>query len=101
MKKTIIVLMIAILVLTTFISCGASWEQTKKSWKSDLGGGLVRKIVVSNQITGEVVWEHEGKSYISDGSTAGDVTIVFYDEFGNSKKADFIGNFYGVSSVEI
>ena len=101
MKKTAIILIVVALILAMLTSCGASWEQTKKSWKSDLGGGLVRRIVVTNQITGEVVWEHEGKSYISDGSTAGDVTIVFYDEYGNSKKADFIGNFYGVSSVEI
>ena len=100
MKRSIIIIL-TIVLATVIVSCGASWEQTKKSWKSDLGGGLVRRIVVTNQITDEVVWEHEGKSYISEESTAGDVTIVFYDEYGNSKKADFIGNFYGVSSVEI
>lgn len=96
--KKICVILIVVLLLT---SCGAGWEQTKKSWKSDLGGGLYRKIEVTNQLTGEVVWTYEGKSYIDDASKSGDITVIYYDRTGSSKKADFIGQFYGVRSVEL
>ena len=98
MKKKVLLILIIVLLLT---SCGAGWEQTKKSWKSDVGGGLYRKVTVTNQLTGETVWEYEGKSYISDNSEAGDITVIFYDERGESKKADFIGQFYGVRTIEL
>lgn len=52
-------------------------------------------------VTGDFVWENTGKSYIDGNSKPGDVAVIFYDEAGNSKKADFIGNFYGVESIEL
>lgn len=100
MKKFVVVIMVLIVIIT-LTSCGASWEQMKKNWKADIGGGLVRKVVVINMLDNSVIWEYEGKCYIADGSVVGDITIVYYNEFGESKKADFIGRFYGVSSVEI
>ena len=42
---------------------------------------------------------HEGISYIKDDSGAGDVTIMYYNG-RDVKKADFLGTFYGVSSIE-
>jgi PBP1b-binding outer membrane lipoprotein LpoB len=98
MKKKILIILIIVLLLT---SCGASWEQTKKTLKSDYGGGLYRKVTVTNQLTGEIVWEYEGKSYIDDSSKAGDITVIYYDKTGESKKADFIGQFYGVRTIEL
>lgn len=100
MKKVFaVVLIVSALVL--LVSCGAGWERTKKNWNSNFDGGLIRQITVTNQLNGEVVWEYTGKSYINSNSSVGDITIIFYNEFGESKKADFIGNFYGVSSVEL
>lgn len=98
MKKKFLIILIIVLLLT---SCGASWEQTKKTLKSDYGGGLYRKVTVTNQLTGETVWEYEGKSYIDDSSKAGDITVIYYDKTGESKKADFIGQFYGVRTIEL
>lgn len=92
---------IILIVLITFTSCGANWERMKKDWKADVGGGLARKVVVTNMLDNSVVWEYEGKCYIAESSDVGDITIVYYNEFGESKKADFIGRFYGVSSIEI
>ena len=100
MKRSIIIIL-TIVLTTVMVSCGASWEQTKKDFVSDLGGGLERKITVTNLFNGEVVWSYEGKSYIDDCSTVGDVTIIYYDSRGNSKKADFLGQFYGVESIEL
>lgn len=88
------------MILLLLVSCGASWQQTVKDIKSDYSGGLARTIVVTNMITGEVVWSYTGKAYISDSSSVGDITIVYYDSYGESKKADFIGEFFGVKSLE-
>lgn len=97
MKKVLIAVLVSMMLLT---SCGMGWENFKKDMKSDLGGGLKREIVVSNMLTGEVVWEYSGVSYISDESAAGDVTVVFYGKDNKIKKADFIGTFYGVHTIE-
>ena len=100
MFKKITLIIVAVLLLILITSCGASWEQTKKDWKANVGGGLNRKIIVTNQLTNEIIWEHEGKSYIDSSSSPGDITIIYY-EGDESRKADFIGNFYGVSSIEL
>ena len=97
MKKLLVAVLLSVFLFT---SCGMGWENWKKNVKSDLGGGLEREIVVSNMLTGETVWEYTGVAYIEGGSTAGDVTIVFYDDNNKTKKADFLGTFYGVHSIE-
>lgn len=96
-KVTTVVLMVVLMMLLS--SCGMSWQNWKKDFKSDLGGGLERTITVTNMLTGEEVWAHEGISYIKDDSGAGDVTIMYYNG-RDVKKADFLGTFYGVSSIE-
>ena len=99
LRALLIVTMLS-LILMLFTSCGMGWQNFKKDFKSDIGGGLSRLITVSNMLTSEVVWEYEGVAYIDDSSTSGDVTIVYYDKFGSIKKADFIGAIYGVQSFE-
>ena len=97
-KLTVVVLLVSLLMLS---SCGMGWQSMKKDFKSDLGGGLERTITVTNMVTGEEVWSHEGVSYIKDSSTAGDVTVMFYDGTSRApKKADFLGTLYGVSAIE-
>ena len=96
MKKFIVLLLVVLL----FTSCGMGWEQAKKDLKSDLGGGIDREIAVMNLYTGEVVWEFSGIAYISDASETGDFSVIFRDENGSTKKADFIGLFYGIQSLE-
>lgn len=99
MKKRILMVFAAALMVFTLASC-SSWEKFKKNWSSNMDGGLIRNTKVINLLTGETVWEYDGRSYIDGKSEAGDVTIIFYDEYGNTKKADFIGQLYGVQSVE-
>lgn len=96
MKKFIVLLLVVLL----FTSCGMGWEQAKKDLRSDIGGGIDREIAVMNLYTGEVVWEFSGIAYISAGSETGDFSVIFRDENGNTKKADFIGLFYGIQSLE-
>jgi uncharacterized lipoprotein YehR (DUF1307 family) len=100
MKKVIVMLFVLFIALT-LTSCGASWEQTKKNWKSDYDGGIDREITVVNMRTGELVWSYTGKCYIDSTSTAGDITVIYYDEMGMSKKADFIGSYYGLTAIEL
>jgi hypothetical protein len=97
MKKLLVAVLLSVLLFT---SCGMGWENWKKNVKSDFGGGLEREIVVSNMLTGETVWEYNGVAYIEGESTAGNITIVFYDKNNKTKKADFLGTFYGVHSIE-
>lgn len=75
-------------------------QQTVKNIQSDFGGGLERTIKVKNSLTGELEWSFEGKAYIDGDSTAGDVTIVYVDINGNTKKYDAIGNFLQITSNE-
>lgn len=99
MKKVFVIVLI-VLMSSMVVSC-AKWEQIKKNWSSNASGGLNRHVKVTNMFTGDLVWENIGKSYIDGSSEPGDVAVIFYDEAGNSKKADFIGNFYGVESIEL
>lgn len=62
---------------------------------------MERTIIVTNMLTDETVWTYTGKAYISDSSSVGDITIVYYDLNNESKKADFIGKFFGVRSIEL
>lgn len=96
-KKVILIC----LVLLLFVSCSASWQKTIKNLKSDYSGGLMRTTTVTNMFTGEVVWSFTGKAYISDDSSVGDIAIIYYDSNGDAKKADFIGEFFGVKSLEL
>lgn len=100
MKKKVFIILIIVLASFALTSC-SSWEKFKKNWSSNMDGGLVRDVEVINLLTGETIWKYSGKSYIDGKSEAGDVTIIFYDEYGNTKKVDFIGQFYGVQSVEL
>lgn len=103
LRALLIVTMLSLMLmfmLMLFTSCGMGWQNFKKDFKSDIGGGLSRSITVSNMLTSDVVWEYEGVAYIDDSSTSGDVTIVYYDKFGSIKKADFIGAIYGIQSFE-
>lgn len=99
-SKIILLVVISILIIACSVSC-AKWEQIKKNWSANAAGGLNRCIRVVNLVTGDVIWENTGKSFIDGNSKVGDVTIIYYDESGNSKKADFIGNFYGVEAIEL
>lgn len=96
MKRVLVVVVLSMLLLS---SCGMGWQNLKKDIKADIGGGLDRDIKVTNLFSGEEVWKYSGISYIKDSSSAGDVTIIYYDQ-GKTKKADFIGLLYGVSSIE-
>jgi hypothetical protein len=89
----------AIMVVALLSSCGMGWNQTVKNFKSDLGGGLEREIIVENTRTGQELWRYSGKAYIDDESFPGNITIVYW--IGNeTKKYDAIGRDYGVRSVE-
>ncbi len=98
MRKILVVLVL--LMVMTLASCGMGWENVKKDFKSNVGGGLERVITVTNMFTGEVIWEYEGVAYIDGESSSGDVTVVYYGQGGTIKKADFLGALYGVQSFE-
>ena len=97
MKKALIGLCLASTLLLS--SCGASWERTKKDYKADIGGGLVRSVKVYDFISKETVFEYEGKCYLDDGAKPGDFTLICYDKNNESKKVDFVG--HGMSIVMI
>lgn len=97
-KSLIVVLMLAALLMLS--SCGMAWQEWKKDFKSDVGGGLPRDITVVNMYTDEVIWEYSGVAYIDSESTSGDITVIYRDQNGVVKKADFIGLFYGMHMFE-
>lgn len=87
MKK----LLLAALVLSsalTFAGCN-SCTHMMKDLESDFSE-LERDITVLNAITGDTIFTYSGPCYISEGSSSGDVTLIFKRN-GVSKKADFIG----------
>ena len=84
MRKILVVLVL--LMVMTLASCGMGWENFKKDFKSNVGGGLERVITVTNMFTGEVIWEYEGVAYIRWQSSSGDVTVVYYGQEVRSKR---------------
>lgn len=80
------------------VSCGNSWEVTKKKWKSDYGN-LERKITVYN-INGDVVWDYSGSCYITESSSNGNLTVIYYVD-NIAKKADFFGNMLSFVIIEL
>lgn len=98
MKKIIPIAIVLILTLTSFVSCGNSWEITKKNLASNYTE-LPRRITVTD-LDGNDVWNFEGVAYISDDSSVGDVTIIYQTDMG-LKKIDFIGIGFNVMAVEL
>lgn len=98
MKKFVIFILAASIL---FSSCGMKWEQTVKNVQSNFAGGLDRTIEVKNSLTGQIEWFFTGKAYIDDNSVAGNVTIIYKDDNGNTKKFDAIGDFLQVTSIEL
>lgn len=95
MGKIIVITLAAALLA----SCGNSWEMTKKNFQSDYGE-LAREITVYDSLTGETLWEYSGVGYIAEGSANGNLSIMFHDDAGVIRKADFIGNAIAVMAVE-
>lgn len=52
--------LIIILILVCMSTGCASWERTKKNWKSDVGDGLYRKVNVYSY-DGKLIATYEGK----------------------------------------
>ena len=75
MKK---VKLAAVLIVTALALSGcASWDRLKKSWSSELGNGLEREVVITNQ-TGKVVYEDSGKFDVE----VNDYRVKYIDEKG-------------------
>lgn len=90
MKKLSKLLIAAVALATTLTFTGCnSCTHFMKDLESDFSE-LERDITVLNAITGDTVFTYSGPCYISEGSTSGDVTLIFKRN-GVSKKADFIG----------
>lgn len=79
-----------------FTGCNSCTQQLK-NLESDFSA-LDRNLVVTNAFTGDTVWKYSGDCYISEGSKAGDVTVIYYVG-KKAKKADFVGNFI-LSAIE-
>lgn len=59
MKKKTITALALILTVVSLSGC-ASWQRTKKTWKSEFSNGIEREIIIKSQ-TGEVLYEDQGK----------------------------------------
>lgn len=80
MKRIKFILIVALIAICAVfaISCGESWERTKKDWSSEYGGGLNRTITVYD-INGEVIEQFTGTFDIeTDNATY----ILFDDQNG-------------------
>lgn len=75
MKKIIIALMILTLFMTCFTGC-SSWSREMKSFESDLGGGLYRKVTVYDY-NGQEIQSWTGKFDVSESENE-----VFFDVDG-------------------
>ena len=87
MKKSFGIL--ALLLIFGLMACNPSqtamWEKQKAT---GYNGGLIRNIKVYSNIDGKLLWEKTGKCFIDDGSTNGDVMILFTKD---NKKVDIMG----------
>lgn len=79
---------VTLAITLTFTGCN-SCTHVMKDLESDFSE-LERDIKVINAITGDTIFTYSGPCYISEGSSSGDVTLIFKRN-GVSKKADFIG----------
>lgn len=86
--KKIIITLIAFATVFAFTGCN-SCTQTYKNLESDFSK-LDRNVTVLNAITGDTLFTYSGPCYISDGTSPGDVTLI-YKVNNKSKKADFVG----------
>jgi len=94
----IFVLVVLLGIVMSFT--GNNFQIWKKNLQTNYGDGLDRNVVVSNAVTGETLWTYSGKCYVDDSSEPGDLTVIYYDNEGNVKKADFIGNMINLSMTE-
>lgn len=88
MKKILLILTI-ITTLFAFTGCN-SCTHMMKDLESDFSE-LDRDITVINTFLGDTIFTYSGPCYISEGSRAGDITLI-YKVGKKSKKADFIGS---------
>lgn len=63
MKKILLSVSLC-LGLTFMTGCSEAWQRELKSWESNHGGGLNRKMVVYSE-SGEILAEYDGKFDIS------------------------------------
>ena len=91
MKKKILSILLILGSLFLLSSCGSGWERTKKDMAADFGGGLPRHVRVYSFPKEEPIFEYTGKCYITDDSETSNIALICYDEYGQSKKIDFIG----------
>ena len=96
MKKLITILIFTAISIAV-IACN-SFKKFSKDVESDWGD-LNRNVVVTSAFTGDTLFRYSGKCYISQSSTVGDVTLIYYDG-GEAKKADFIGNWFNFVAIE-
>lgn len=96
MKKKILVILVLVLVLLLFTSC-TELQVMKKDLASSTKG--LERVITVKDFEGNEIWRYEGRSYIDDRSSFGDVTIVYY-EGKTPRKIDFIG-FYSVMAKEL
>lgn len=83
------------LILVSLTSCTETSVFFKNMKSSTVG--LDRDIKVTD-FYGNEVWSYSGKSFITDSSELGNVTISYYEN-GTLKKVDFIG-FYNIEARE-
>lgn len=86
--STLLLAAVALAITLTFTGCN-SFTHMMKDLESDFSE-LERDITVLNAITGDTVFTYSGPCYISEGSSSGDITLIFKRN-GVAKKADFIG----------
>lgn len=94
MKRGLVVL----IALVALAGCNPSQQQLWQKDKATGFGGLVRHIRVIDEITGNVVYDKTGRCFVADGSTPGDVKILWID--GN-KKDDIIGSHFLLIAEEV
>ncbi|MCK5154737.1 MAG: hypothetical protein KAQ93_10300 [Spirochaetales bacterium] len=76
--KKIIIILAAILIVTTLSGCGESFQRSVKSFTSEYTGGLERKVEVYSS-SGQLLKTYEGKLDIES------------NEYGNKVLFDFDG----------
>lgn len=100
MKRKILVALLVALCIVCFVSCGASWKMGIKNLKSNVGDGLTRHVEIYDARTCETLWQYDGVCSISDASSNGDFTVIYYNNEGEPMKADFIERYISLISYE-
>jgi hypothetical protein len=89
MRTRIILIILAVTMLVALVACNPSQQALWEKNKATGYGGLTRHIVITDAITGKVIYDKTGRCFIADGSKSSDISILWIGE--RNKKDDILG----------